>query len=90
MQPETTLIINGAVACVGFIMTMKLIPSFSQLFIAANLYGRDMNKTSDRKVPEALGVVTGAVYLVCMFFFIPIPFMDMTSDGNGSLNFNQK
>nr|CAB3239522.1 UDP-N-acetylglucosamine--dolichyl-phosphate N-acetylglucosaminephosphotransferase-like [Phallusia mammillata] len=90
MQPETTLLINGVVACVGFLMTMKLIPSFSPLFIAANLYGRDMSKTSDKKVPEALGVVSGAVYLVCMFFFIPFPFMDMTSDGNGSLNFNQK
>lgn len=35
-----------------------------------------MNKNSDAKVPEALGVITGAIYLVTMFLFIPIPFVN--------------
>jgi len=84
-----TLLVNFIVAVVGFLLTMELIPSCTQQFIDAKLFGRDLNKQSDRKIPEPLGVISGAVFLICMFFFIPIPFMDMTK-GNGSLNFNQK
>uniref|UniRef100_H2YBU0 UDP-N-acetylglucosamine--dolichyl-phosphate N-acetylglucosaminephosphotransferase n=1 Tax=Ciona savignyi TaxID=51511 RepID=H2YBU0_CIOSA len=58
---------------IGYFLTIKLIPSFAEHFIVANLYGRDLNKKSDKKVPEALGVICGAIFLVCMFFFIPIP-----------------
>ena len=33
-----------------------------------------MSKRDKREVPEALGVVSGAVFLISMFVFIPIPF----------------
>ena len=27
------------------------------------------------KIPESMGIIVGVVYLVCMFVFIPVPFM---------------
>jgi UDP-N-acetylglucosamine--dolichyl-phosphate N-acetylglucosaminephosphotransferase len=59
---------------VAFLWTWTLIPACRPLFIAADLYGIDLNKESKEKVPESMGVIVGAVYLICMFFFIPIPF----------------
>nr|CAD7262370.1 unnamed protein product [Timema shepardi] len=44
------------------------------MFIKANLFGIDMSKTSKDKVPEAQGVVSGCVFLVTLFLFIPVPF----------------
>ena len=41
------------------ILTYHLIPKFSDMFIKANLFGIDLNKSSGIKVPEATGVVTG-------------------------------
>uniref|UniRef100_H2YBT9 UDP-N-acetylglucosamine--dolichyl-phosphate N-acetylglucosaminephosphotransferase n=1 Tax=Ciona savignyi TaxID=51511 RepID=H2YBT9_CIOSA len=70
---EVALLINVVFSVIGYFLTIKLIPSFAEHFIVANLYGRDLNKKSDKKVPEALGVICGAIFLVCMFFFIPIP-----------------
>eukprot|EP00731_Ephydatia_muelleri_P009439 Em0005g25a len=39
------------------------------------MFGKDLNKKSEDKVPEGLGVVCGAVYLMSMFLFIPVPFI---------------
>ncbi|ELT97140.1 hypothetical protein CAPTEDRAFT_171012 [Capitella teleta] len=71
-----TLLINVVFSIIGFILTMKLIPGLKHMFIKANLYGIDMSKTSREKVPEAQGVICGAIYLIVMFVFIPIPFLD--------------
>lgn len=73
MEP---LLVNGIYSALCFIATIKAIPNFKEIFVKANLFGRDLNKNSDAKVPEALGVITGAIYLVTMFLFIPIPFLN--------------
>lgn len=44
------------------------------MFLKANLCGIDLNKQNKTKIPEALGVVCGAVFLCTMFLFMPIPF----------------
>nr|KAG5706755.1 hypothetical protein BaRGS_007258 [Batillaria attramentaria] len=44
------------------------------MFIKANLFGIDMSKRSKEKVPESMGVICGAVFLIIMFLFIPVPF----------------
>lgn len=44
------------------------------MFVKANLYGIDMSKSRKEKIPEALGVVTGCVFLITLFIFIPVPF----------------
>ncbi|XP_043478392.1 UDP-N-acetylglucosamine--dolichyl-phosphate N-acetylglucosaminephosphotransferase [Leptopilina heterotoma] len=70
------LFINILMSIVAYFATSRLIPSMENMFIKANLYGVDMNKKSTKKVPEALGVVSGCAFLVTMFLFIPIPFSD--------------
>lgn len=44
------------------------------MFLKANLFGIDMNKTTRDKIPESFGVVTGCMFLITVFLFIPVPF----------------
>lgn len=77
-------------AVASYFTSLKLIPSFSENFLAANLFGRDLNKISNKKVPEALGVITGATFLVSMFFFIPVPFISPNLDNGNKFNFDHR
>eukprot|EP00056_Hartaetosiga_gracilis_P000944 m.41453 g.41453 ORF g.41453 m.41453 type:complete len:421 (-) comp10426_c0_seq1:20-1282(-) len=62
------LSIGGGVVC------FRLVPAVRDLFIKANLYGKDLNKKDKPQIPESLGVVCGTVYLVVLFLFIPFHF----------------
>ncbi|KAK9702836.1 Glycosyl transferase family 4 [Popillia japonica] len=53
---------------------VRLIPRLKDMFIKANLFGIDMSKRTGDKVPEAIGVVSGCIFLITLFLFIPIPF----------------
>ncbi|XP_011639149.1 UDP-N-acetylglucosamine--dolichyl-phosphate N-acetylglucosaminephosphotransferase [Pogonomyrmex barbatus] len=68
--------INAVLSAIAYVSTVRLIPRIKSTFVAANLYGIDMSKRSSEKVPEAIGVVTGCLFLITMFIFIPIPFTD--------------
>ncbi|KAK7925528.1 hypothetical protein WMY93_007838 [Mugilogobius chulae] len=59
----------------GCLATIKLIPAFRDHFISARLYGMDLNKTSRKEVPESQGVISGTVFLIILFCFIPVPFL---------------
>lgn len=50
------------------------------MFIKANLYGVDLNKSSGAKVPEAAGVITGCVFLMISFLMIPFTYSDYILD----------
>ncbi|XP_005096228.1 UDP-N-acetylglucosamine--dolichyl-phosphate N-acetylglucosaminephosphotransferase isoform X1 [Aplysia californica] len=70
-----TIAINAGMSVVAFYVCVRVIPQFKEMFIKANLFGIDLNKPgSKEKVPEALGVVCGAVFLCTMFLFMPVPF----------------
>ncbi|XP_015505102.1 UDP-N-acetylglucosamine--dolichyl-phosphate N-acetylglucosaminephosphotransferase isoform X3 [Parus major] len=73
--PAVPLLINLGGSLLGFAATLTLIPAFTQHFLAARLFGEDLNKTSRRPVPEAQGVISGAVFLIILFCFIPVPFL---------------
>jgi len=61
---------------VAFLVALKLITGMKPLFARAGLCGKDLNKKENKElIPEGLGVVTGAVFLISMFLFIPIPFL---------------
>ena len=90
MDVIIVLAINLSMSVIGFFTAYSLIPAFAGDFISANLYGRDLNKTYTDKVPEALGVITAAVFLVCMFMFIPVPFVTVWSETGNHLNFAHK
>ncbi|NXQ99048.1 GPT acetylglucosaminephosphotransferase, partial [Sagittarius serpentarius] len=73
--PVVPLLINLGGSLLGFVATLTLIPAFKDHFLAARLFGEDLNKASRRPVPEAQGVISGAVFLITLFCFIPVPFL---------------
>lgn len=44
------LVINVTFSIVAFISTYKIIPRLIDMFINANLYGKDLNKKSENKM----------------------------------------
>ncbi|XP_019402699.1 PREDICTED: UDP-N-acetylglucosamine--dolichyl-phosphate N-acetylglucosaminephosphotransferase [Crocodylus porosus] len=73
--PVIPLLINVCGSLLGLAATVTLIPAFKDHFIAAKLFGIDLNKTSRQPVPESQGVISGAVFLIILFCFIPVPFL---------------
>ncbi|XP_013798949.1 UDP-N-acetylglucosamine--dolichyl-phosphate N-acetylglucosaminephosphotransferase [Apteryx mantelli] len=74
-SPAMPLLINLGGSLLGFLGTLTLIPAFKDRFLAARLFGEDLNKASRRPIPEAQGVISGVVFLIILFCFIPVPFL---------------
>lgn len=70
------LLVNLIGSLLGFVATVTLIPAFRSHFIAARLCGQDLNKLSRQQIPESQGVISGAVFLIILFCFIPFPFLN--------------
>ena len=70
----------GIVSLAGGLLTYYIIPRFREMFIKANLFGVDLNKSSGAKVPEATGVITGCVFLMVCFIMIPFTYSDFLLD----------
>lgn len=69
------IVASALLSCLGFVLSFRLIPAFRRMFVDAGLFGMDLSKiNTTKKVPEAMGMISAAVYLVCMFLFIPFPF----------------
>ncbi|KDR24230.1 UDP-N-acetylglucosamine--dolichyl-phosphate N-acetylglucosaminephosphotransferase [Zootermopsis nevadensis] len=68
------VLVNSMLSVVAYVVTLRIIPRFKDMFVKADLYGVDMSKSRKEKIPEALGVVTGCVFLITLFIFIPVPF----------------
>ena len=91
--------VSLALSIVGYKLTSSFLSSsfVREAFIKGGLFGVDLNKPTTRrdaagklvrpvegpKVPEAAGVLAGTVYLVCMFVFIPVPFVHESSSWGG-------
>ena len=56
----------------GYWITNKLVPNIKQYTLRKGICGKDLGKRgtsiADKDVPEALGIVSGAVFLVCLVF----------------------
>lgn len=50
METLYVLLINITLSVFAFISTCKIIPRLNDMFISANLYGRDLNKKSEKKM----------------------------------------
>uniref|UniRef100_A0A2H1V2K3 UDP-N-acetylglucosamine--dolichyl-phosphate N-acetylglucosaminephosphotransferase n=1 Tax=Spodoptera frugiperda TaxID=7108 RepID=A0A2H1V2K3_SPOFR len=74
------IIILLILSAIAYFITDELIPNLTDLFVKAGLFGIDLCKTSKKKIPEAIGVVSGCVFLITSFLFIPIVF------GNGLMD----
>ena len=61
----------GFVSTVGYFVSHSLIDRIIPSLLKANMFGRDLSKTSTAQVPEALGVVPGIVTVICIILFHP-------------------
>lgn len=75
-QMILSLPLVGITSLCGGLLTYHIIPRFREMFIKANLFGIDLNKSSGDKVPEATGVITGCVFLMICFIMIPFTYSD--------------
>ncbi|XP_028161259.1 UDP-N-acetylglucosamine--dolichyl-phosphate N-acetylglucosaminephosphotransferase-like [Ostrinia furnacalis] len=75
-----SLIIVIILSLIAYFVTDGLILNLKNLFINAGLYGIDLCKNNKNKIPEALGVVSGCIFLVTSFTFIPIVFGNSLMD----------
>ena len=78
IQDTSVMLLIGAnllLSILGALLTHHLIKEMSYLFIKANLSGKDLSKKGKPRIPEAIGVIASAVYLIVMFLFIPVPFL---------------
>lgn len=69
---RTSLFISTGIAISGFFIGNSLIPVVAEHTLRRGLAGKDLGKkgsdTESRDVPEALGLVTGTVFLICAIF----------------------
>lgn len=90
--PTYPLVIAVLLSGLGCAGTLAFIPAMEGLLVSARLYGIDLNKPTTKrnpktgelvrpvegvKVPEPAGVISGTVYLILMFVFIPFVFMHL-------------
>ncbi|KAL9098998.1 MAG: hypothetical protein Q9163_005442 [Psora crenata] len=68
------LIAALAFSGLGLTSTYSLIRWLRQTFMRANLKGQDMSKIKKVEIPEAMGGVCAAVYLLLMILFMPFLF----------------
>lgn len=77
-------------ACIGYISTYKLIPKISNYTLRKGICGKDLGKRgteiADKLVPEALGIVPGSIFLICLILNLvwfatsnPTKLLDCTS-----------
>ncbi|KAL5270621.1 hypothetical protein ACHWQZ_G001355 [Mnemiopsis leidyi] len=80
------LCVSIGTGIISFLITWYLIPELSNLFLSANLAGKDLNKRlNDYRVPEGVGVIAGAIYLVCLFCIIPFYVLHSKDDVSSTM-----
>lgn len=75
LAPRATVAASLGFTFFAFFATFHLIPALREMFLAAGLGGVDMSKDDKYKVAESAGVVCGAVYMISLFVFMPLPFL---------------
>ena len=69
MDFTRSFVCNILIAIIGFAVTNYLVPKYSGAFLLAHFEGVDLNRQGSRILPEGVGIVTIAIYIVCMIFF---------------------
>ncbi|UXI20137.1 putative N-acetyltransferase san [Sarcoptes scabiei] len=91
MNFSQQFLLNGAMALLGYYSTYKMIPKLRSMFVDAHLYGIDLcKKAQAKKIPESQGVISGCIYLVMLFCFIPIQFSQFKASMDREIFFDQK
>lgn len=86
---QRSILINAGLSLAGFFITQKMILVASRYVLRRNLFGYDINKKGTPqgtvKVPESLGIVVGAVFLVLAILF---QYFNFTADSNWLVEYN--
>ena len=78
MELGYILLSNVIIALVGCVGTLVLTPKFRMVFLSSKFYSNDQNKKSykyKRRVADGFGIITTAIYLLCLVMFVPFAFM---------------
>ncbi|KAF6773411.1 hypothetical protein AHF37_11731 [Paragonimus kellicotti] len=68
------LLILICMSWVGCAVLKRMFRAYKAEFLRAGFSGVDLNKPTKPTIPEAQGVLAGAVFITIMFLFIPVPF----------------
>ncbi|OAA41115.1 UDP-N-acetyl-glucosamine-1-P transferase Alg7 [Beauveria brongniartii RCEF 3172] len=68
------LIASLALSLAAFALCYAMIRWLGPTFVGAGFRGRDLSKPSRPELPECMGAVCAAVYLLTVIVFIPFPF----------------
>lgn len=68
------LIASLALSFLGFSLCFAMIRWLGPTFMRAGFRGRDLSKVQRNEIPECMGAVCAAVYLLSLIVFIPFPF----------------
>lgn len=68
------LIASAALSLLAFSLSHAMIRWLGPTFIKAGFKGRDLSKPHRPEIPECMGAVCAAVYLLVVMIFIPFPF----------------
>ncbi|PNY28693.1 UDP-N-acetylglucosamine-dolichyl-phosphate N-acetylglucosaminephosphotransferase [Tolypocladium capitatum] len=68
------LVASLALSILAFCLSYAMIRWLGPTFIRAGFRGRDLGKASRVEIPECMGAVCAAVYLLTVIVFIPFPF----------------
>lgn len=81
------LLVSLALSVLAFALCFSMIRWLGPTFMRAGFRGRDMGKAHRPEIPECLGAVCAAVYLLTVIVFIPFPFYkDIVSATSGGGN----
>jgi len=68
------LVASVAFSTLAFSMTYAFVRWSGPSFVKAGLKGKDMSKLTPKEIPEAMGTVAAAVYILALMAFIPFAF----------------
>jgi len=96
IQDSWIVFISVSISIAGYWLTTKLIPVIAQYTLKGGLSGKDLGKKGTPRanfdVPEALGIVTGTVFLMCtiitqVFFVKQVDYLTISNSALFSVCF---
>jgi UDP-N-acetylglucosamine--dolichyl-phosphate N-acetylglucosaminephosphotransferase len=69
------MVVCCCLSVLAFLATAAALPLVAPVFIQRGLSGKDRLKKEQPVVAEGMGAVVGMVYFICLFLFIPVPFL---------------
>ncbi|KAF5360795.1 hypothetical protein D9756_004777 [Leucocoprinus leucothites] len=74
IPPLPALYASVGLSILAFLATIHLVPRLGPVFISAHLKGRDLLKIYHDPIPESMGLVCAAIYILLLMLFIPFAF----------------